>query len=36
MVPNAGKAGGVFLDREPKGGERPDEAIWRRLNHLLD
>ena len=33
---NEGRPGGVFLDEEPKGGKRSDEAIWRRLNHRLD
>jgi hypothetical protein len=28
--------GGVFLDGEPKGGKRSDEAIWRSLNHRFD
>jgi hypothetical protein len=33
---NEGKPGGFFLDEEPKGGKRSDEAIWRSLNHRLD
>src|SRR6516165_7459780 len=36
MVPNEGKAGGVFLGGEPKGGKRSDEAIWRCLIHRFE
>jgi predicted transcriptional regulator len=36
MVPVQGRPVGAFLDGEPKGGKRSDEATWRSLNHQLD